>query len=95
MTLRQLCAFFYADHEKGLFECKMCGRGRKQASETGNSNLIDHLGTKHAGYVEEYAEIEATAASTMVMFGFVDDVTITIYLWMRWIIQRNLPITEV
>ncbi|KAG6949462.1 hypothetical protein JG687_00014842 [Phytophthora cactorum] len=61
MTLRQLCAFFYADHEKGLFECKMCGRGRKQASETGNSNLIDHLGTKHAGYVEEYAEIEATA----------------------------------
>ncbi|KAG3062618.1 hypothetical protein PI124_g22647 [Phytophthora idaei] len=31
----------------------------------------------------------------MDMFGFVDDVTLPIYLWMRWIIQCNLPITEV
>ncbi|KAE8903768.1 hypothetical protein PF005_g8796 [Phytophthora fragariae] len=31
----------------------------------------------------------------MDLFGFVDEVTINIYQWMRWIIQRNLPITKV
>ncbi|ETI44885.1 hypothetical protein F443_10443 [Phytophthora nicotianae P1569] len=29
------------------------------------------------------------------MFGFVDEITLNIYQWMRWIIQRNSPITEV
>ncbi|KAE9044802.1 hypothetical protein PR003_g4347 [Phytophthora rubi] len=29
------------------------------------------------------------------MFGFVKDFTPKIYLWMRWIITRNLPVTEV
>ncbi|KAE8909777.1 hypothetical protein PF005_g5920 [Phytophthora fragariae] len=29
------------------------------------------------------------------MFGFVKDFTPKIYLWMRWIITRNLPATEV
>ncbi|KAG2775699.1 hypothetical protein PC129_g17075 [Phytophthora cactorum] len=95
MTSHQLCAFIYADLGEDLFECKKCGRSRKQAPRTGYSNLLGHLSTKHAGYLEEYAEIEAAAASTMDMFGFVDDVTLTIYLWMRWIIQCNLPITEV
>ncbi|KAG2787317.1 hypothetical protein PC129_g21587 [Phytophthora cactorum] len=95
MTSRQLSAFFYADLGEGLFECKKCGRSRKQAPGTGYSNLLGHLGTKHAGNVEEYAELEAAAASAIDMFGFVDDVTLTNYLWMRWVIQRNLPITEV
>ncbi|ETI39325.1 hypothetical protein L915_14630 [Phytophthora nicotianae] len=31
----------------------------------------------------------------MGMSGFVDEVSLNIYLWMRWVIQRNLPITEV
>ncbi|OWY93373.1 hypothetical protein PHMEG_00037257 [Phytophthora megakarya] len=31
----------------------------------------------------------------MDMFGFMDDVTLNIYLWMRWIIQRNLSVSEV
>ncbi|KAG2778126.1 hypothetical protein JG687_00019284 [Phytophthora cactorum] len=29
------------------------------------------------------------------MFGFVDSVKLTTYLWIRWITQCNLPITEV
>ncbi|KAF1783366.1 hypothetical protein GQ600_9411 [Phytophthora cactorum] len=43
MTSRQLCAFFYVDLGEGLFECKKCGRSRKQASGTGNSNHLGHL----------------------------------------------------
>ncbi|KAG6941523.1 hypothetical protein JG688_00018624, partial [Phytophthora aleatoria] len=46
-------------------------------------------GTKHAGYVDEYAEVQAAVDRTMEMFGFVDEVTLNIYLWMRWTIQRN------
>ncbi|KAG3078223.1 hypothetical protein PI124_g18575 [Phytophthora idaei] len=95
MTSRQLCAFFHVDLGEGLFECKKCGRSRKQASGTGNSNHLGHLGTTRVGYVEEYAGLQAAATSTMDTFGFVDEVTLSIYSWIRWIIQRNLPITEV
>ncbi|KAG6962081.1 hypothetical protein JG688_00008784 [Phytophthora aleatoria] len=95
MTSRQFCAFFYADLGEDLFECKKCGRSRKQSPGTDYRNLLGHLGTKHAGYVEGCTGHEAAAASTVNRFGFVDDIKLTIYLWMRWIIQCNLPITEV
>lgn len=88
-------AFFYADLGDGLFQCKQCGRSRKQAPGTGYNNLLSHLGTNYAGYVEEYAEFQAAAAPAMGMFGFVDEITLNIYIWMWWTIQRNLPITEV
>lgn len=72
MTSRPLCAFFYADLGDGLFECKKCGCNRKQAPGTSYSNLLGNLGTKHAGYMEEYAELQAEAAPAMNLFGFVD-----------------------
>ncbi|KUG01955.1 hypothetical protein AM587_10008179 [Phytophthora nicotianae] len=54
------------------------------------------MGAKHAGYASEYAELQAaTTTPTIDMFGFVDEITLNIYQWMRWIIQRNSPITEV
>ncbi|ETP08036.1 hypothetical protein F441_15883 [Phytophthora nicotianae CJ01A1] len=96
MTSRQLCSFFYSDLGEGLFQCKTCGCKRKQASGSGYSNLLGHIGAKHAGYASEYAELQAaTTTPTVDMFGFVDEITLNIYQWMRWIIQRNLPITAV
>jgi len=95
MSSRQLSAFFFSDLGEGRFECKKCGCNRKQSPGTGYSNLMGHLGAKHAGYSEEYAQLQAVATSTLDAFGFVDDVTLNIYMWMRWIIQRNLPVTEV
>ncbi|ETI38163.1 hypothetical protein F443_16044 [Phytophthora nicotianae P1569] len=96
MTSRQLCSFFYSDLGEGLFQCKTCGCKRKQASGSGYSNLLGHIGDKHAGYASEYAELQAaTTTPTIDMFGFVDEITLNIYQWMRWIIQRNLPITAV
>ncbi|ETP27810.1 hypothetical protein F442_22905, partial [Phytophthora nicotianae P10297] len=50
MTSHQLCSFFYSDLGEGLFQCKKCGCKRKQASGSGYSNLLGHMGAKHAGY---------------------------------------------
>ncbi|RLN98007.1 hypothetical protein BBJ28_00014077 [Nothophytophthora sp. Chile5] len=97
MSSRQLSAFFFTDLGDGRFECKKCGCNRKQSPGTGYSNLMGHLGSKHVDYSEEYAKLQAAATSTLdaIGFGFVDDITLNIYMWMRWIIQRNLPVTEV
>ncbi|KAG7380918.1 hypothetical protein PHYPSEUDO_006688 [Phytophthora pseudosyringae] len=70
----QLCAFFFADLGEGHFECRKCGYNRKQSPGTGYSNFLGHLGAKHADYSEEYAQLQATATSTLDMFGFVGDV---------------------
>ncbi|KAF4130510.1 hypothetical protein GN958_ATG20312 [Phytophthora infestans] len=95
MTSRQLCAFYFSDLGEGRFEYKSCGLPRKQTPGTGYSNLLSHLNSKHAGYAAGFAELHATQTPALTTFGFVDDVTRNIYQWMVWVIERNLPITEV
>ncbi|OWZ05039.1 hypothetical protein PHMEG_00022946 [Phytophthora megakarya] len=90
MTSRQLCAFYFTDLGKGLFKCKSCGRPRKQTPDSGYSNLISHLNTKHVGFAEEYAELYAAGTPSLTAFGFVDEVTRNIYQLMEWISARNL-----
>ncbi|KAG6965774.1 hypothetical protein JG688_00007041, partial [Phytophthora aleatoria] len=83
-----------ADLEEGLFECKTCGRRRKQAAGTGYSNLLSHLTSKHDGYAAEFAELQASATPSIASFGFVGETTRNIYQLMV-LIQQNLPIAEV
>ncbi|GMF62984.1 unnamed protein product [Phytophthora fragariaefolia] len=56
---------------------------------------MSHLQSVHPTHSEEYAEFQARNISTLEVFGFVDEVTSYMYDWLRWIVERNLPLSEV
>jgi hypothetical protein len=90
MSNKQVCAFFFSEGENHQFSCKRCGSTRKQSPQTGFSNLLGHLVGKHPNYMEEYER--AHQANTL---SFVDDHTTNMYDWIRWVVERRLPLSEV
>ena len=94
MTTRQLTAFFFTETDPSAFKCNICGLTRKQAPRTGFSNFLSHLAAKHPTFQEEYATFASRNITRMEAFGFVDEVS-NVYDWMRFIIERNLPLAEV
>ncbi|DBA02560.1 TPA: hypothetical protein N0F65_011032 [Lagenidium giganteum] len=95
MTSRQLCAFYYSKTAAGQFECKQCGCSRKQADGTGYPNLISHLAAKHPDYASRHKEYLQQSAQDLSSFGFVDELTMDVFKWMNWVVDRNLPLCEV
>lgn len=95
MTSKQVSAFYFNDLGDGLFGCKKCGQQRKQSPGTGYSNLMGHLSAKHKDFAAEYADFQRSATQSLDSFGFVDETTSNMYLWLNWIVERNLPLCEV
>ncbi|OWY90083.1 hypothetical protein PHMEG_00041951 [Phytophthora megakarya] len=56
-------------------------------------NLIGHLAAKHDDYQAVYDT--ATTSQSLGTFGFVSETTSSRFQWMRWIVARNLPVSEV
>ncbi|KAK1931338.1 hypothetical protein P3T76_013094 [Phytophthora citrophthora] len=94
MTSRQLAAFFFTPLEPGIYRCSICELPCKQASRTGYTNLMSHLHSAHPTHPEEYAEFQRRNLTSLESFGFVDAVTSDIYDWLRWVVERNLPLCE-
>ncbi|KAJ0393515.1 hypothetical protein P43SY_004968 [Pythium insidiosum] len=92
---KQVCAFYFTDLGDGQFSCKKCGQCRKQTPGTGYTNLMDHLSAKHKEFAAEFAEAQRSTSQSLDAFGFVDDTTTNMYLWLNWIVERNLPLCEV
>ncbi|ETL34377.1 hypothetical protein F441_13779 [Phytophthora nicotianae CJ01A1] len=90
---KEICAFFYEDLGAGSYKCKECSISRKQQIGSGYSNLMSHIATKHPHYEETYAA--TTGGGGLESFGFVSQETNHRFLWLQWIVERNLPITEV
>jgi hypothetical protein len=95
MSSRQLCEFFFSELGDSEYKCKLCNCVRRQAPRSGYSNLISHLATKHPAYQDNYSEFQTRSLSTLDAFGFVDEDTNNLYDWMRWLVERNLPLSEV
>ncbi|KAG3126503.1 hypothetical protein PI124_g12272 [Phytophthora idaei] len=95
MSSQQLAAFFYTVVEPGLYQCNIYEQPRKQAQRTGYTNLISHLNSKHLTHGEEDAEFQRRNLTSLEVFGFVDEVTTLMYDWLRWIVERTLPLCEV
>ncbi|DAZ96916.1 TPA: hypothetical protein N0F65_008927, partial [Lagenidium giganteum] len=85
MTSRQLCAFYYSKTAAGLFECK----------QTRYSNLISHLAAKQPNYASQHEKHLRQSAQDLSSFGFVDELTMDVFKWMIWVVDRNLPLCEV
>ncbi|EGZ22004.1 hypothetical protein PHYSODRAFT_490227 [Phytophthora sojae] len=92
---KQLAAFFYNLRGQGLFSCNLCNSVRKQLAGSGYSNLVAHLGSKRAGYEATYASLQASSDRSLPAFGFVAEKASHLFQWVRWIIERNMPVHEV
>ncbi|EGZ09678.1 hypothetical protein PHYSODRAFT_523900 [Phytophthora sojae] len=91
---KQLAAFFYTSRGRGLFSCNLCNSVRKQLAGSGYSNLVAHLAWKHAGYEATYASLQASSDRSLQAFGFVAEEASHLFQWVRWIIERNMPVHE-
>ncbi|EGZ19788.1 hypothetical protein PHYSODRAFT_406910, partial [Phytophthora sojae] len=58
----------------------------------GYSNLVAHVASKHAGYEATYASLQASSDRPLQAFGFVAEVASHLFQWVRWIIERNMPV---
>ncbi|KAG6599843.1 Phosphoenolpyruvate carboxykinase [Phytophthora cinnamomi] len=91
---REICAFFYEDKGQGDYRCQLCGTSRKQQVGSGYSNLLSHLTSTHPDFEETYQASVATDAP-LSSFGFVSEATQHRYQWLQWVVERNMPISEV
>ncbi|OWZ19011.1 hypothetical protein PHMEG_0006799 [Phytophthora megakarya] len=86
-------AYIYEDLGQGHYRCKRCGSERKQIANAGYSNLTGHLANKHDDFKDLYA---ATLSSKdLCDFGFVSEETSHCFQWMGWVVERNMPLSEV
>ncbi|KAJ0390995.1 hypothetical protein ATCC90586_010423 [Pythium insidiosum] len=95
MSSRQLCAFYFTDLGNTVFQCNVCNTTRKQAPNSGYSNLVSHLAAKHPSYAANFDDLQRRGSATMDDFRFVDERASDIAKWMKWVVARNLPLSEV
>ncbi|DAZ94624.1 TPA: hypothetical protein N0F65_010563 [Lagenidium giganteum] len=62
--------------------------------QTGYTNLMSHLRSKHEGYRLACASRASTDA-TLQIFGLVSKAYTNRDKWIQWVVQRNHPISEV
>ncbi|DAZ92940.1 TPA: hypothetical protein N0F65_008730 [Lagenidium giganteum] len=55
MSSRAICRFFFTSSRPGAFTYNVCASERKQAPQSGNSNLLSHLRSKHPSFEDDYA----------------------------------------
>lgn len=95
-TTKDVCLFFMkamsplANNEE--YKCTMCGCERKQAQNSGWSNLQSHLQTSHPGYEEEYKKSkEENKTQKWYMKKQASEKAKLIWSWLDWIIMENIP----
>ncbi|KAF1775949.1 Ribonuclease H-like domain [Phytophthora cactorum] len=79
------CAYFYDSLDQGRYRYK----------HTGYSNLIANLAHKHPGFKAQYAASLSKTNGRLQDFGFVSEETAHRFNWMRWVVERNMPLSEV
>ncbi|ETP01333.1 hypothetical protein F441_21409, partial [Phytophthora nicotianae CJ01A1] len=72
-----------------------CGADRKQLPCTGYSNLVSHLASRHEEFGVQYDARHRGAERLLQAFGFVSEETSHRYQWLRWVVERNMPLFEV
>ncbi|GMF41556.1 unnamed protein product [Phytophthora fragariaefolia] len=91
---REICAFFYEEKVKGDYRCRLCGASRKQSVGSGCGNLLSHLNSTHPDFEETY-QASVVTNSPLSSFGFVSEATHHRYQWLQWVVEQNMPISEV
>ncbi|EGZ13885.1 hypothetical protein PHYSODRAFT_335595 [Phytophthora sojae] len=77
------------------FKCKYCGAVRRQNVSRGYGNLVSHLKDKHPGYEADYLAQASSMTGNLHSYGFVSDKVANVYHWLEWVVDRNMPLSEV
>ncbi|KAG3108935.1 hypothetical protein PI124_g14441 [Phytophthora idaei] len=95
VTNRDLCAFFFEPQGEGVHRCKICGADGKQLPGTGYSNLLSHLSCSHEDFRAQYNAQNRGTDRPRQDFGFVSEAIYHRYQWLRWVVVRGMPLSEV
>jgi hypothetical protein len=90
---KDLVSYFYEKTVEGIYKCRLCATERTQQDGRGYSNLISHLCGKHPDYREEYSN--AFEKKALTAYFNVNTKAKTYYSWIHWVVERNLPLSEV
>ena len=94
---KECMAYYFEKHDIDFWKCNICKRDIKQKDKTGYSNLQSHITTHVPDYVTAYnkAKAEGSVGGSLDSFGFINQRTKDLHDWMKWIVDRNLPLHEI
>jgi hypothetical protein len=98
MNSADICTFFFIQTSEGVYQCK-CGIKRKRQKTSGYTNLMSHLKEKHPDWEKVYSEFRRSnpgkkKADAGAVF-FMNPKAVNIHNWLKWVINRNLPLSSV
>ncbi|OWZ11727.1 hypothetical protein PHMEG_00015210 [Phytophthora megakarya] len=62
---------------------------------SGYTNFVGHLKDKHADYKYGFEAHLSRQAGCLTVHGFVSPEVVNMYQWMEWIVDHNMPLSEV
>ncbi|KAG2765646.1 hypothetical protein Pcac1_g22926 [Phytophthora cactorum] len=96
-TPRQICSFYFKpclDNEgepTGYYARKTCGKCRKHTPQTGYTNLVSHVRSKHPNYESDMRDASIAARGTLL--PWVSQKGSNRFAWVRWVVTGNLQPT--
>ncbi|OWZ07592.1 hypothetical protein PHMEG_00019995 [Phytophthora megakarya] len=90
-----ICGVLYASLPDNYFKCKCCGTVRHQQRSSDYGNLISRLKDKHPEYETDYVAHTSSLAAILQSFAFVSDKIANVYHLMEWVVDRNMPLSDV
>ena len=94
-TTKECMAYYFESTGEGVWKCRICSRSIRQKKNAGYSNLQSHILTHEPEYKSKFEEDRANGGGTLDSFGFINDKTKDMFYWMKWIVDRNLPLHEI
>jgi hypothetical protein len=90
-----MCEYFYIEVDKHVWQCKKCLK--KKTKNGGWTNLLSHIRTcVGRDYEKHYREHQKVATAAMSgYFVRVSEREKEMYLWIKFIVMKNLPVSFV
>ncbi|OWZ23463.1 hypothetical protein PHMEG_0001663 [Phytophthora megakarya] len=89
-----ICRVLFSSLPDHYFKCNFCGTIRRRLPSSGYGNLVSHLKDTHDSYVDDYLALASSQAGNLYAHAFVNDKISNIYRWMSWVVDRNMPLSE-
>lgn len=96
--IQECIKYFFecVSQEEGKWKCKICSKTYTQLQNSGYTNLKNHLRVHDEDFKGSYRSIlEKSGGGTLDSFGFINKKTQDMYEWIHWIVNRDLPFSEI
>lgn len=88
--------YYFKNTSNGEWECKNCQKKYKQQMGNGYTNLQNHLKIHDSQWKQTFEDVlKNSGGGTLHSFGFINGKTNDLFKWIRWIVDRNLPLHEI